>query len=136
MIGPYQVLDYENNLIFSFENLVECYDYKNTNKTQSFIFIGLKDKVLHLEKGKSYYVVSQNYDGRLEFSFNLIKYHYYGNNLILDSYFTSGMYVSGVVSLLEFHENNKERIWLEMSGELKKYISQQVMLKMDFLGKF
>lgn len=135
MIGSYQVLDYENNLIFSFENLVECYDYKNTNKAQSFVFIGLKEKVLHLEKGKNYYVVSQNYDGRLGFSFNLIKYHFYGNNLIVDSYFTPGMYVSGVASLLEFHEDSKERIWLEMSSELKKIYISASYVKNGFPGK-
>ncbi|WP_099074315.1 hypothetical protein [Proteus alimentorum] len=124
MIGPYQVLDYENNLIFSFENLVECYDYKNTNRTKSFVFMGINESNLHFEKDKSYYLVCQKYDNRLSFSFNLNKYYFYENNLIVDSYFDSGMYLSGTISLLDFYEDSKERIWLEMRGELKEiYIS-------------
>jgi hypothetical protein len=124
MSNKYKILNTSEELMLSFNKLIEFYDYNGTERTHSFLFCDIDKKHFDLCKNESYSLQCEDFEGRLDFDLTINKLHNYGNNLILNVNVSSGMYEVGALSILEFQEEDKGRIWLDMKGSLKrKYIS-------------
>ena len=103
MNGEYKIFNLSNDLIMSFSDLIECYDYTESGGKCTYSLIGINEK-------------------NINFSVN--EFHFFNNGLLLNVNISSGMYKFGALSILEFYLNSKERIWLDMRGIAKKnYIS-------------
>ncbi|EOX6883848.1 hypothetical protein ACPU88_004161 [Providencia stuartii] len=123
MSDKYKVFNTSEELIFSFDKLIEFYDYNGKEGSHSFAFCGVNKKHLDLCKNEYYSLQCEDFEGRLDFDFNINKFYAHKNNLFLNLNISSGMYEVGALSILEFQSEDEERIWLDMKGSLKrKYI--------------
>lgn len=124
MNDKYKIFNTYEELILSFNKIIEFYDYNGTEGTHSFLFCEIDRKNLDLYKNEYYSLQCEDFEGRLDFDLKINKLHAYGNHLLLNLNISSGMYEVGALSILEFQEEDEKRIWLDMKGSLKrKYIS-------------
>ncbi|EOX7621313.1 barstar family protein [Proteus mirabilis] len=124
MNGEYKIFNLSNELIMSFSDLIECYDYTESGEKCTYSLIGINEKNINLSKNTFYSLQSNLFEGRLNFNFSVNEFHFFNNGLLLNVNISSGMYKFGALSILEFYLNSKERIWLDMRGIAKKnYIS-------------
>lgn len=124
MNGKFEIFNSNDELILSFSNLIECYDYTGMGGKCSYSFIGVNEKNINLNRGVCYSLKSDLFKGRLDFNFKINDFYLFNDGLLLDMNISSGMYKFGALSILEFFLNSKERIWLDMKGVAKKsYIS-------------
>lgn len=124
MNGKYELLNSSSRMILSFSDLIECYEYTRMEREYIYSFIGVNERKMQLNKGEHYSLKCNLFNGRLDFEFDLIDYRNISNGLILMVNSCSEMCSFGSLSILDFHSESEERIWLNMKGVAKeKYIA-------------
>ncbi|MGG4608509.1 barstar family protein [Providencia sp. Me31A] len=135
MNGEYKIFNSSDELILSFSDLIECYDYTGRGERCSYSFIGINEKKINISRDIPYYLQSDLFEGRLDFYFNINEFQLVNNGLLLNMNVSSGMYKFGALSILDFYLNSKDRIWLDMKGIAKKNYISASYLKNGFQKK-
>lgn len=138
----YCISDDNGNVIFSFEDMIECYDFSKIGYTYLFLLIGVPPGVVNvLAKDKLYTLKCVDFDGRLSFEFS-IEHVIESHGVVyvqMTDLRTGKAYIPGVLSLLKVRRNDTGRIWLDMRGKSKEiYLSASYLLsgeKRDFCQK-
>lgn len=138
----YCISDDKDNIIFSFEDMIECYDFSKVGYTYLFLLIGVPLGIVNeLARDKLYTLKCVDFDGRLSFDFS-IEHVIESHGVVyvqMRDLRTGKAYIPGVLSLLKVRRNDSGRIWLDMRGKSKEiYLSASYLLsgeKKDFCKK-
>ena len=127
MKNKYEVRDSSENLIFSCDDFIECYDFLGASVCYLFAFIGVSEQNINLIMDEEIYSIKSDQfaDKFVDyFRFRVQKIIKSHNVLYAKLYILGGMYRSGALSLLKTVNEFEERVWLDMKGSLKYiYIS-------------
>ena len=127
MKNKYEVRDSSENLIFSCDDFIECYDFLGASVCYLFAFIGVSEQNINLIMDEEIYSIKSDQfaDKFVDyFRFRVQKIIKLHNVLYAKLYISGGMYRSGALSLLKTVNEFEERVWLDMKGSLKLiYIS-------------
>ena len=127
MKNKYEVRDSSENLIFSCDDFIECYDFLGASVCYLFAFIGVSEQNINLIMDEEIYSIKSDQfaDKFVDyFRFRVQKIIKSHNVLYAGLYLSGGMYKRGALSLLKTANEFEERVWLDMKGSLKLiYIS-------------
>ncbi|OTQ27331.1 hypothetical protein [Gilliamella apicola] len=127
MKNKYEVRDSSENLIFSCDDFIECYDFLGASVCYLFAFIGVSEQNINLIMDEEIYSIKSDQfaDKFVDyFRFRVQKIIKSHNVLYAKLYILGGMYERGALSLLKTANEFEERVWLDMKGSLKYiYIS-------------
>ena len=127
MKNKYEVRDSSENLIFSCDDFIECYDFLGASVCYLFAFIGVSEQNINLIMDEEIYSIKSDQfaDKFVDyFRFRVQKIIKSHNVLYAKLYILGGMYRIGALSLLKTVNEFEERVWLDMKGCLKYiYIS-------------
>ena len=127
MKNKYEVRDSSENLIFSCDDFIECYDFLGASVCYLFAFIGVSEQNINLIMDEEIYSIKSDQfaDKFVDyFRFRVQKIIKSHNVLYAGLYLSGGMYERGALSLLKTVNEFEERVWLDMKGSLKYiYIS-------------
>ena len=122
MKNKYEVRDSSENLIFSCDDFIECYDFLGASVCYLFAFIGVSEQNINLIMDEEIYSIKSDQfaDKFVDyFRFRVQKIIKSHNVLYAKLYILGGMYRSGALSLLKTANEFEERVWLDMKGSLK-----------------
>ena len=132
MKNQYHICDNIGNVLFYFDDLIECHDFSGMGYCYLFALSGVSDKNIgYLLDNQFVTLESSFFNGRFSIEFlvkNSIKisddlFYLYVEDL------RQGMYEFGALSLLKIHGDNGGRIWLDMKGDAKRiYISASYLV--------
>lgn len=127
MKNKYEVRDSSENLIFSCDDFIECYDFLGASVCYLFAFIGVSEQNINLIMDEEIYSIKSDQfaDKFVDyFRFRVQKIIKSHNVLYAGLYLSGGMYERGALSFLKEADDLEERVWLDMKGSLKLiYIS-------------
>ena len=125
MKNKYEIRNSSDQLIFSCNDFIECYDFLGTRGYYWYAFVGVSQKNVNLIIDEETYSINNSqFAGRLDSEFTVQKIIKSHNVLYAGLYLSGGMYERGALSLLKTANEFEERVWLDMKGSLKLiYIS-------------
>ena len=125
MENKYEIRNSSDQLIFSCNDFIECYDFLGTRGYYWYAFVGVSQQNVNLIIDEETYSISNSqFAGRLDSEFTVQKIIKSHNVLYAGLYLSGGMYERGALSLLKTANEFEERVWLDMKGSLKLiYIS-------------
>ena len=125
MKNKYEIRNSSDQLIFSCNDFIECYDFLGTRGYYWYAFVGVSQQNVNLIIDEETYSISNSqFAGRLDSEFTVQKIIKSHNVLYAGLYLSGGMYERGALSLLKTANEFEERVWLDMKGSLKLiYIS-------------
>ena len=125
MKNKYEIRNSSDQLIFSCNDFIECYDFLGTRGYYWYAFVGVSQQNVNLIIDEETYSISNSqFAGRLDSEFTVQKIIKSHNVLYAGLYLSGGMYKRGALSLLKTANEFEERVWLDMKGSLKLiYIS-------------
>ena len=125
MKNKYEIRNSSDQLIFSCNDFIECYDFLGTRGYYWYAFVGVSQQNVNLIIDEETYSISNSqFAGRLDSEFTVQKIIKSHNILYAGLYLSGGMYERGALSLLKTANEFEERVWLDMKGSLKLiYIS-------------
>ena len=135
MKNKYEVRDSSENLIFSCDDFIECYDFLGASVCYLFAFIGVSEQNINLIMDEEIYSIKSDQfaDKFVDyFRFRVQKIIKSHNVLYAKLYILGGMYRSGALSLLKTVNEFEERVWLDMKGSLKLIYISASYLKNGF----
>ena len=133
MKNKYEVRDSSENLIFSCDDFIECYDFLGTRGYYWYAFVGVSQQNVNLIIDEETYSISNSqFAGRLDSEFTVQKIIKSHNILYAGLYLSGGMYKRGALSLLKTANEFEERVWLDMKGSLKLIYISASYLKNGF----
>ena len=129
MKNQYHICDNIGNILFYFDDLIECHDFSGMGYCYLFALSGVSDKNIgHLLDSQFVTLESLSFNGRFSIEFLVKKSIKISDDLfyLYIEVLRQGMYEFGALSLLKVHGgDNSGRIWLDMKGDAKKiYFSQ------------
>ena len=125
MENKYEIRNSSDQLIFSCNDFIECYDFLGTRGYYWYAFVGVSQQNVNLIIDEETYSINNSqFAGRLDSEFTVQKIIKSHNILYAGLYLSGGMYKRGALSLLKTANEFEERVWLDMKGSLKLiYIS-------------
>ncbi len=125
MENKYEIRNSSDQLIFSCNDFIECYDFLGTGGYYWYAFVGVSQQNVNLIIDEETYSINNSqFAGRLDSEFTVQKIIKSHNILYAGLYLSGGMYKRGALSLLKTANEFEERVWLDMKGSLKLiYIS-------------
>ena len=125
MKNKYEIRNSSDQLIFSCNDFIECYDFLGTRGYYWYAFVGVSQQNVNLIIDEETYSINNSqFAGRLDNEFTVQKIIKSHNILYAGLYLSGGMYKRGALSLLKTANEFEERVWLDMKGSLKLiYIS-------------
>ena len=125
MENKYEIRNSSDQLIFSCNDFIECYDFLGTRGYYWYAFVGVSQQNVNLIIDEETYSINNSqFAGRLDSEFTVQKIIKSHNILYAGLYLSGGMYERGALSLLKTANEFEERVWLDMKGSLKLiYIS-------------
>ena len=125
MENKYEIRNSSDQLIFSCNDFIECYDFLGTRGYYWYAFVGVSQQNVNLIIDEETYSINNSqFAGRLDNEFTVQKIIKSHNILYAGLYLSGGMYKRGALSLLKTANEFEERVWLDMKGSLKLiYIS-------------
>ena len=125
MENKYEIRNSSDQLIFSCNDFIECYDFLGTRGYYWYAFVGVSQQNVNLIIDEETYSINNSqFAGRLDSEFTVQKIIKSHNVLYAGLYLSGGMYERGALSLLKTVNEFEERVWLDMKGSLKYiYIS-------------
>ena len=133
MKNKYEVRDSSENLIFSCDDFIECYDFLGTRGYYWYAFVGVSQQNVNLIIDEETYSINNSqFAGRLDSEFTVQKIIKSHNILYAGLYLSGGMYKRGALSLLKTANEFEERVWLDMKGSLKLIYISASYLKNGF----
>ena len=125
MKNKYEIRNSSDQLIFSCNDFIECYDFLGTRGYYWYAFVGVSQQNVNLIIDEETYSINNSqFAGRLDSEFTVQKIIKSHNILYAGLYLSGGMYKRGALSLLKTANEFEERVWLDMKGSLKLiYIS-------------
>ncbi|MFQ0993309.1 barstar family protein [Gilliamella apicola] len=135
MKNKYEVRDSSENLIFSCDDFIECYDFLGASVCYLFAFIGVSEQNINLIMDEEIYSIKSDQfaDKFVDyFRFRVQKIIKSHNILYAGLYLSGGMYKRGALSLLKTANEFEERVWLDMKGRLKLIYISASYLKNGF----
>ena len=125
MENKYEIRNSSDQLIFSCNDFIECYDFLGTRGYYWYAFVGVSQQNVNLIIDEETYSINNSqFAGRLDSEFTVQKIIKSHNILYAGLYLSGGMYKRGALSLLKTANEFEERVWLDMKGSLKYiYIS-------------
>ena len=133
MKNKYEVRDSSEQLIFSCNDFIECYDFLGTSGYYWYAFIGMSEQNVNLIIDEEKYSIKNDqfadrFHGRFTVQ-KIIKSH---DVLYAGLYYSGRMYKRGALSLLKTASELEERVWLDMKGNLKLIYLSACYLKNGF----
>ena len=120
MENKYEIRNSSDQLIFSCNDFIECYDFLGTRGYYWYAFVGVSQQNVNLIIDEETYSISNSqFAGRLDSEFTVQKIIKSHNVLYAGLYLSGGMYERGALSLLKTANEFEERVWLDMKGSLK-----------------
>ena len=133
MENKYEIRNSSDQLIFSCNDFIECYDFLGTRGYYWYAFVGVSQKNVNLIIDEETYSISNSqFAGRLDSEFTVQKIIKSHNILYAGLYLSGGMYKRGALSLLKTANEFEERVWLDMKGSLKLIYISASYLKNGF----
>ena len=133
MKNKFEIRDSSEQLIFSCNDFIECYDFWGTNCEDWFAFIGVPEQNINLIMDEeTYSIKSDQFADRFHHEFTVQKIIKSHDVLYAGLYFSEGMYKRGALSLLKTVNALEERVWLDMKGNLKLIYLSASYLKNGF----
>ena len=133
MENKYEIRNSSDQLIFSCNDFIECYDFLGTRGYYWYAFVGVSQQNVNLIIDEETYSISNSqFAGRLDSEFTVQKIIKSHNILHAGLYLSGGMYKRGALSLLKTANEFEERVWLDMKGSLKLIYISASYLKNGF----
>jgi len=133
MKNKFEIRDSSEQLIFSCNDFIECYDFWGTNCEDWFAFIGVSEQNINLIMDEeTYSIKSDQFADRFHHEFTVQKIIKSHDVLYAGLYFSEGMYKRGALALLKTVNALEERVWLDMKGNLKLIYLSACYLKNGF----
>ena len=133
MENKYEIRNSSDQLIFSCNDFIECYDFLGTRGYYWYAFVGVSQQNVNLIIDEETYSISNSqFAGRLDSEFTVQKIIKSHNVLYAGLYLSGGMYERGALSLLKTANEFEERVWLDMKGSLKLIYISASYLKNGF----
>ena len=135
MKNKYEIRNSSENLIFSCDDFIECYDFLGASVCYLFAFIGVSEQNINLIMDEEIYSIKSDQfaDKFVDyFRFRVQKIIKSHNVLYAGLYLSGGMYKRGALSLLKTANEFEERVWLDMKGSLKLIYISASYLKNGF----
>ena len=133
MKNKYEVRDSSEQLIFSCNDFIECYDFLGTSGYYWYAFIGMSEQNVNLIiDEEKYSIKNDQFADRFYGEFTVQKIIKSHDVLYAGLYFSGGMYKRGALSLLKTASELEERVWLDMKGNLKLIYLSASYLKNGF----
>ncbi|SES62847.1 hypothetical protein [Thorsellia anophelis] len=126
----YIIYSLEDELIFSFDELVECSDFSNEIGVYLYVFIGSNlHSIAPIKIGCTYQLKTALYGGRLNFNFEVIDIKLEQGIVYCTIKKMLDKYVFGALSVINGYSNSQDRIWHDMQLSLKrKYLSAAYLI--------
>ena len=133
MENKYEIRNSSDQLIFSCNDFIECYDFLGTPGYYWYAFVGVSQQNVNLIIDEETYSINNSqFAGRLDSEFTVQKIIKSHNVLYAGLYLSGGMYERGALSLLKTVNEFEERVWLDMKGSLKLIYISASYLKNGF----
>ncbi|AHN25763.1 hypothetical protein GAPWK_1186 [Gilliamella apicola] len=133
MENKYEIRNSSDQLIFSCNDFIECYDFLGTRGYYWYAFVGVSQQHVNLIIDEETYSINNSqFAGRLDSEFTVQKIIKSHNILYAGLYLSGGMYKRGALSLLKTANEFEERVWLDMKGSLKLIYISASYLKNGF----
>ena len=133
MENKYEIRNSSDQLIFSCNDFIECYDFLGTRGYYWYAFVGVSQQNVNLIIDEETYSINNSqFAGRLDSEFTVQKIIKSHNILYAGLYLSGGMYKRGALSLLKTANEFEERVWLDMKGSLKLIYISASYLKNGF----
>ena len=133
MKNKYEIRNSSDQLIFSCNDFIECYDFLGTRGYYWYAFVGVSQQNVNLIIDEETYSINNSqFAGRLDSEFTVQKIIKSHNILYAGLYLSGGMYKRGALSLLKTANEFEERVWLDMKGSLKLIYISASYLKNGF----
>ena len=133
MENKYEIRNSSDQLIFSCNDFIECYDFLGTRGYYWYAFVGVSQQNVNLIIDEETYSINNSqFAGRLDSEFTVQKIIKSHNILYAGLYLSGGMYKKGALSLLKTANEFEERVWLDMKGSLKLIYISASYLKNGF----
>ena len=133
MENKYEIRNSSDQLIFSCNDFIECYDFLGTHGYYWYAFVGVSQQNVNLIVDEETYSINNSqFAGRLDSEFTVQKIIKSHNILYAGLYLSGGMYKRGALSLLKTANEFEERVWLDMKGSLKLIYISASYLKNGF----
>ena len=133
MENKYEIRNSSDQLIFSCNDFIECYDFLGTRGYYWYAFVGVSQQNVNLIIDEETYSINNSqFAGRLDNEFTVQKIIKSHNILYAGLYLSGGMYKRGALSLLKTANEFEERVWLDMKGSLKLIYISASYLKNGF----
>ena len=133
MKNKYEVRDSSEQLIFSCNDFIECYDFLGTSGYYWYAFIGMSEQNVNLIiDEEKYSIKNDQFADRFHGRFTVQKIIKSQDVLYAGLYFSGRMYKRGALSLLKTASELEERVWLDMKGNLKLIYLSACYLKNGF----
>ena len=133
MKNKYEVRDSSEQLIFSCNDFIECYDFLGTSGYYWYAFIGMSEQNVNLIiDEEKYSIKNDQFADRFHGRFTVQKIIKSQDVLYAGLYYSGRMYKRGALSLLKTASELEERVWLDMKGNLKLIYLSACYLKNGF----
>ena len=133
MKNKYEVRDSSEQLIFSCNDFIECYDFLGTSGYYWYAFIGISEQNINLIiDEEKYSIKNDQFADRFHGRFTVQKIIRSHDVLYAGLYFSGQMYERGALALLKTASELEERVWLDMKGDLKLIYLSASYLKNGF----
>ena len=133
MKNKYEVRDSSEQLIFSCNDFIECYDFLGTSGYYWYAFIGMSEQNVNLMiDEEKYSIKNDQFADRFHGRFTVQKIIKSQDVLYAGLYYSGRMYKRGALSLLKTASELEERVWLDMKGNLKLIYLSACYLKNGF----
>ena len=133
MKNKYEVRDSSEQLIFSCNDFIECYDFLGTSGYYWYAFIGMSEQNVNLIiDEEKYSIKNDQFADRFHGRFTVQKIMKSQDVLYAGLYYSGRMYKRGALSLLKTASELEERVWLDMKGNLKLIYLSACYLKNGF----
>ena len=133
MKNKYEVRDSSEQLIFSCNDFIECYDFLGTSGYYWYAFIGMSEQNVNLIiDEEKYSIKNDQFADRFHGRFTVQKIIRSHDVLYAGLYFSGRMYERGALALLKTASELEERVWLNMKGDLKLIYLSASYLKNGF----
>ena len=133
MKNKYEVRDSSEQLIFSCNDFIECYDFLGTSGYYWYAFIGMSEQNVNLIiDEEKYSIKNDQFADRFHGRFTVQKIIRSHDVLYAGLYFSGRMYERGALALLKTASELEERVWLDMKGDLKLIYLSASYLKNGF----
>ena len=133
MKNKFEIRDSSEQLIFSCNDFIECYDFLGTSGYYWYAFIGMSEQNVNLIiDEEKYSIKNDQFADRFHGRFTVQKIIRSHDVLYAGLYFSGRMYERGALALLKTASELEERVWLNMKGDLKLIYLSASYLKNGF----